>query len=137
MKLDDKPLRSLLAERDERLASLEQVADRACALIAAELAPFEKYCGKVAIAFTSGPKTRITAHWPYRAPCGTKLAFTACLEHHALGWIMVSGRRGTTVKLLSPEGIAAAFIQVIEKAAEAAFEAVVLGEGWRLRHILQ
>ena len=47
------------------------------------------------------------------------------------------GRKPFAKFVISPEAVAAAFVQVNETVAEAAFEAVVLGEGWRMRHILQ
>jgi len=50
---------------------------------------------------------------------------------------MKGNQRSVNVLPLSPEAVAAAFVQVNETVAEAAFEAVVLGEGWRLRHFLQ
>ena len=37
----------------------------------------------------------------------------------------------------APDAVAEAFVTVNQTVAEAAFEAIVLGEGWRLRHILQ
>jgi hypothetical protein len=137
MKLDDKPLLAVLAERAERITSLKQMADGACALIATELEPFEKYCGKVAVTFLSGSKTTITAAWRYRLPCGTKLAIEAKLELHPQGWVMNGNQRSVNVWPLSREAVAEAFVTVNQTVAEAAFEAVVLGEGWRLRHILQ
>ena len=44
---------------------------------------------------------------------------------------------GSSVMVCSPEAVAAAFLHVNQTVAEAAFEAVVLGEGWQLRQILQ
>ena len=137
MKLDDRPLLELLAQRSERFANLEQTVARAVPLIEAEFAPFEKYCGKVAVTFVSGSKTTITAAWRYRLPCRSTMAIKANLELHPQGWIMNGNQRSVNVWPLSPEAVAAAFVQVNETVAEAAFEAVVLGEGWRLRHILQ
>jgi hypothetical protein len=137
MKLDDKPLLAVLAERGERITSLERMADRACALIATDLEPFEKYCGKVVVSFLSGSKTTITAAWRYRLPCGTKLSLSALLEHQMQGWMMIGKRLAVPVATLSPEAVSAAFVRVNEKTAEAAFEAIVLEEPWQLRHILQ
>lgn len=137
MKLDDRPLLELLAQRSERFANLEQAVARAVPLIETEFAPFENYCGKVAVTFASGSKTTITAAWRYRLPCGSKMAIKANLELHPQGWIMKGNQRSVNVLPLSPEAVAAAFVQVNETVAEAAFEAVVLGEGWRLRHFLQ
>ncbi len=137
MKLDDKPLLELLAIREKRIASLEELGRCACVLINPELAPFEKYCGKVAFAVQAGQKVAITASWQYRAPCGKKLALKATLERQRDGWMMVGKRLAVPVAALSPGAVAEAFITVNQTVAEAVFEAVVLGEGWRLRHILQ
>ena len=137
MKLDDRPLLELLAQRSERFANLEQTVAHAVPLIEAEFAPFENYCGKVAVTFVSGSKTTITAAWRSRLPCRSKMAIKANLELHPQGWIMNGNQRSVNVWPLSPEAVAEAFVTVNQTVAEAAFEAVVLGEGWRLRHILQ
>jgi hypothetical protein len=137
MKLDDRPLLELLAQRSECFANLEQTVVRAVPLIEAEFAPFEKYCGKVAVSFLSGSKTTITAAWRYRLPCGSRLSLSARLEHQAQGWMVIGKRLAVQVATLSPEAVSAAFVRVNEKTAEAAFEAIVLEEPWQLRHILQ
>lgn len=137
MKLDDRPLLELLAQRSECFANLEQTVVRAVPLIEAEFAPFEKYCGKVAVSFLSGSKTTITAAWRYRLPCGSRLSLSARLEHQAQGWMVIGKRLAVQVATLSPEAVSAAFVRVNEMTAEAAFEAIVLEEPWQLRHILQ
>lgn len=116
--------------------------ERACVLIAAEFAPFEKYCGKVSVGYrfenATGTTVAIGARWAYKAPDGTRLGFTARLREHPHGWEMWRDtHRHLTVPALRPENVAETFIRLHGRQAEAAFEAIVLEEPWQLRQILQ
>lgn len=129
MKLDDKPLLAQIAKERSLIATMEQAAHKACALIAREFEPFEKYIGPVTV--TVGPKkaeTFVTAAWRYRLPNGALMAIKANLELDEYGWTMSSKHfrsLSQSIRPLTPESLAAAFLAVNGPVAEKAFSAIV------------
>jgi|LauGreDrversion4_2_1035121.scaffolds.fasta_scaffold391778_2 hypothetical protein len=129
MILDDKPLLTQLAKERSLIATMEQAAEQACALIARELEPFEKYIGPVTV--TVGPtkaETFVTAAWRYRLPNGAWMAIIAKLELDDYGWTIRSKHfrsLSQSIRPLTSDSLAAAFLKVNGTVAEQAFEAIV------------
>lgn len=140
MKLDDKPLLAQIAKERSHLAAMEQAAEQACFIIAKELQPFEEYTGPVTV--TVGPikaETSVTAAWRYRLVNGAWMAITAKLELGDYGWTIKSkhfGKLSQSIRPLTAESLAAAFLAVNGPVAEEAFSALVREKPGRLFSLL-
>ena len=137
MKLDDRPLLDIFAQRSERIEELKQALAMAVPLIKMEFEPFEKYCGKTEVSYSVSPITQLTVSWRWQAPDGTKLCFSATLRDRGKSWVMNGKQRSINLASVSEEALAKAFVELNVEKAEAAFEAVVLDEPWQIPTLLR
>lgn len=137
MYLDDAPILARKMAAQRRSDALMDLCFRACPAIAEQFQPFEKYCGPVdvSVTLTSHESAQITAGFRYRQPHGPRLAFTATVRRHGDDLVLVDRRGSAPIAVPEPGCIALAFLDAVAAQAERAFEAIVLGEPWRLRHI--
>ena len=77
---------------------------------------------------------RLELAFPYRDGRGATLRFSASLLARAEFSTLYTGTRAYPVSLTA-EAIAAVFIESQAPLAKQAFEAIVLGESWRLEQI--
>lgn len=139
MLLDDRPILARKLAAQKQSDALLDLCQRACPGIAAQFAPFEKYCGAVNVfaALTSHDSAQITAGFSYRQPHGPRLAFTVTVRRRGDDLVLVDRRGSAPIAVPEPSCIALEFLDSVERQAEAAFEAVVLDEPWRLRQIFR
>jgi len=137
MYLDDAPILARKMAAQRRSDALRDLCLRACPAIAEQFQPFEKYCGPVdvSVTLTSHDSAQITAGFRYRQPHGPTLAFTATVRRRGDDLVLVDRRGSAPIAVPEPGCIALAFLDAVAAQAERAFEAIVLGEPWRLRHI--
>ena len=137
MYLDDGPILARKMAAQKRSDALMDLCFRACPAIAEQFQPFEKYCGPVdvSVTLTSHDSAQITAGFRYRQPHGPRLAFTATVRRHGDDLVLVDRGGSAPIAVPEPSWIALAFLDAVAAQAERAFEAIVLGEPWRLRQI--
>lgn len=137
MYLDDAPILARKLAVQKRSDALLDLCLRACPSIAEQFRPFEKYCGAVNVyaSLVSPDSARLTAFFSYCSPDGTRLRFAATVRRRGDDLVLVDRRGSAPIAIQEPGCIALEFLDAIGPQAEAAFEAVVLGETWRLRQI--
>lgn len=139
MLLDDGPILARKLEAKKQSDALVDLCQRACPAIAAQLRAFEKYCGPAHVYTTliSPDSVRLTAGLSYSMPNGVNLRFTATVGRRGDDLILIDRRGGAPIPVLEPGCVALEFLESITPLAEAAFEAIVLDEPWRLMHIFR
>jgi hypothetical protein len=70
-------------------------------------------------------------------PSGEKMCFTATVGRRGDGHILIDRRGSAPIPVPEPGCVALAFLESIKPQAEAAFEAIVLDEPWRLMRLLR
>lgn len=137
MYLDDAPILARKMATQKQSEALHDLCLRACPAIAEQFQPFETYCGPVdvSVTLTSHDSAQITAGFRYRQPHGPRLAFTATVRRHGDDLVLVDRRGSAPIAVPEPVWIVLAFRDAVAAQAERAFEAIVLDEPWRLRHI--
>ncbi len=139
MFLDDGPILARKLEAKKRSDALVDLCQRACPAIAAQLGAFEKYCGPAHLytSLTSPDTVRLTAGFSYALPNGVNMRFTATVGRRGDDLVLIDRRGSAPIPAPKPGCIASEFLEAITPQAEAAFEAIVLDEPWRLMHIFR
>jgi hypothetical protein len=139
MFLDDEPILARKLEAKKQSDALVDLCQRACPAIAAPLGAFEKYCGPVHVYTTliSPDSVRLTAGFSYNMPSGEKMRFTATVGRRRDDLVLIDRRGSAPIPVPEPGYVALAFLESITPQAEAAFEAIVLDEPWRLMRLLR
>jgi hypothetical protein len=139
MKLNETALLARKQDLAKSRAELLALCEDAGAIVLEQFAPFKKYAGSPTwrvsgAAYDASFMVRLELAFPYRDGRGATLRFSASLMARSGSSTLYTGTRAYPVSLID-EAIAAVFIESQARLAERAFEAIVLGEPWRLERI--
>ena len=138
MNLDAGPILARKRAEDRRRQTMLSACLDAEPILFERFRPFEKFCGKPAWTVSGSKALQLKLQYPYRAGCGTRLAFKACLEANDADRLKLHGlRTSAMIADVDAEGIAAAFVKVLTWEAEQAFDAIVYETPWHLAEILK
>ena len=138
MNLDVGPILARKRAEDRRRQTILSACLDAEPILFERFRAFEKFCGKPVWTVSGSNALQLKLQYPYRAGCGTRLAFKASVAAHGGNSLRLDGLRTSTIMAdVDAEGIAAAFVKVLTWEAEQAFDAIVGGNCWHLAEILR